>query len=210
MKRKVNNCSIITLSLLASLLVFTGCKKAPPEPVAQPKAAVKIPMPVPVPTSVPVSKPAAVSAPAPKQATVPAPVPVQKQLSTAKMSATAGVSIDFKNKKDPFKPFITAVEPTAPKAAGIKMKLSDLLPIQSYDVSNFKVSGIITGLKENQALLIDPAGKGYVVRQGMLIGNNGGRIVRISASSIEVIEQNPSKGGHGKKRRIVLPLAKKK
>jgi type IV pilus assembly protein PilP len=200
MKRKVNNHRIITLLLLASLLVFAGCKKTPPEPVAQPKAAVKLPMPTPVSTSVPVSKPAP----------VPAPVPVQKQPSTAKVSATAGTSIDFKNKKDPFKPFIVPVEPTAPNAAPIKSRPSDLLPIQSYDVSKFKVSGIITGLKENQALVIDPAGKGYVVRQGMLIGNNDGRITKISASSIEVIEQNPTKGGRGKKRKIVLPLAKKK
>ena len=198
MKRKVNNYRIITLLLLASLLVFAGCKKTPPEPVAQPKAAAKLPMPTPV-SSTPV--------PVPKQATVP--VPVQKQSSTVK-TATAGAFIDFKNKKDPFKPFIAPIEPTAPKAGAIKKKPSDLLPIQSYDVSKFKVSGIITGLKENQALVIDPAGKGYVVRQGMLIGNNGGRITRISASSIEVIEQNPTGGGHGKKRKIVLPLSKKK
>jgi type IV pilus assembly protein PilP len=196
MKRKVNNYRIIILLLLASLLVFAGCKKTPPEPVAQPKAAAKLPMPTPV-SSTPV--------PVPKQATVPVPVPVQKQSSTAK-TATAGASIDFKNKKDPFKPFIAPIEPTAPKAGATKKKPSDLLPIQSYDVSKFKISGIITGLKENQALVIDPAGKGYVVRQGMLIGNNGGRITRISASSIEVIEQS----GHGKKRKIVLPLAKKK
>jgi type IV pilus assembly protein PilP len=201
MKRKKNNYCIITLALLASLLVFAGCKKTP-EPVAQPKAAVKLPMPkpAPVPTSVPVSK----SAP------MPAPVPVQKQSSSAKVPATAGALLDFKNKKDPFKPFIVPAEPTASKAAPIRIRSSDLLPIQSYDVGKFTVSGIITGLKENQALVTDPAGKGYVVRQGMLIGNNDGRITRISSSSIEVIEQNPTGSGHGKKRKIVLPLAKKK
>lgn len=101
-------------------------------------------------------------------------------------------------------------EPSASKAKTVRARTSELLPIQNYDVSKFTVSGIITGLKENKALIIDPTGKGYVVRQGMLIGNNDGRITTISPSSIEISEQFRDDSGHVKKRKIVLPLAKKK
>ena len=87
---------------------------------------------------------------------------------------------------------------------------SDLLPIQSFEVSKFKVSGIIAGLKENRALLIDPNGKGYVVQQGMLIGSNNGRIIKITAASVEVLESFKEDNGRVRKRKIVLTLAKKR
>ena len=89
-------------------------------------------------------------------------------------------------------------------------RTADLLPIQIYDVSKFKVSGIIVGLKANSALIIDPAGKGYVVKEGMLIGNNDGRISKITASSLEVAESYRDDNGHLSKRTIKLTLPQKK
>ena len=79
--------------------------------------------------------------------------------------------LDFSGRKDPFKPFIVQQQ-SALRAPERRARAIDMLPIQSYDVTKFKVSGIIAGLKENKALVIDPAGKGYVVKQGMLIGSN--------------------------------------
>lgn len=140
---------------------------------------------------------------------VKAAVPVQKQQSSAQATAAA-LNFDFKAKKDPFKPFLIPVEPSASKTVAAKVRTKDQLPIQSYEVDKFTVSGIITGFKENKALLIDPAGKGYVVRQGMLIGNGGGHITKITSSSIEVLEQFRDDSGHARKRKIVLQLAKKK
>lgn len=183
MKRKGNRLRVITLLFIASVLVFIGCKKK--EDIAVQQAA------------------------QPKVATKPN-VPVQIQPSSAKGTASGVMNYDFKNKKDPFKAFLMPTEPSASKAKMVKARTSELLPIQNYDVSKFTVSGIITGLKENKALIIDPTGKGYVVRQGMLIGNNDGRITRISPSSIEISEQFRDDSGHVKKRKIVLPLAKKK
>ena len=87
---------------------------------------------------------------------------------------------------------------------------ADLLPIQSYEVSKFKVAGIIAGLRENQALVIDPNGKGYVVKAGMQIGNANGRISRITSSSVEVVERYREGGGRPKSRTIVLTLPKKR
>ena len=66
------------------------------------------------------------------------------------------------------------------------------------------------GLKENSALIIDPAGKGYVVKQGMLIGNNDGRISKITSSSLDVVESYRDDNGHHRKRTIKLTLPQKK
>ena len=181
MKRKGNRLRITALLLMMAIPVYAGCKKKE-EPPVQPAAKPKS-----------VVKPAA---------------PVQKQQSSAR--TTTAQTFDFKSKKDPFKPFIMPPEPSAPKAAAVKVRSADQLPIQSYEVGKFTVSGIITGLRENKALLVDPAGKGYVVKQGMLIGNGGGHISKISPSSIEVLEQFRDDRGHVRKRKIVLQLAKKK
>lgn len=182
MRKKANKQLLLPAILLVAALAFPGCKKKEqPSPPAQPKPAAK-----------------------PLQ-------PVQKQATSAKNAVIAEQPLDFSKKKDPFKPF--AAEPVAQpqqKAKAIAAPRGGLLPIQSYDVNKFIVSGIIVGLKENTALIIDPTGKGYVVKEGMLIGINDGRISRINASSIEVVEQYRDDNGRVRKRTIRLTLSKKK
>ncbi|HBG08260.1 MAG: pilus assembly protein PilP [Geobacteraceae bacterium GWC2_58_44] len=159
-------------------------------------------------------EPAATPAPNPVQAATPAVQPaaaVQKPLSSA--AGRGASTLDFRRRTDPFKPYAPAVA-APPAGAGAPQarvrSTEDLLPIQTFEVGKFKVAGIIAGLTENRALLIDPAGKGYVVQQGMLIGNNDGRITRITASSVEVVENFREDTGRIRKRKIVLTLAKKR
>jgi type IV pilus assembly protein PilP len=133
---------------------------------------------------------------------------VQKPLS----SAAALPALDFHRRTDPFKAYVppTAAAPQAAPKGEPARPVADLLPIQSFEASRFKVSGIIAGLKENRALILDPNGKGYVVQQGMQIGSNNGRISRITASGVEIIESFKNEKGQIKKRTIVLTLAKKR
>ena len=172
--------------LILLLALSAGCKKeeapAPPPPPNPAQPA-------------PAAKPAA---------------PVQQQLSSA---AKLGSSLTLK--KDPFKPFLVpqTAAPAAPGPAGARpggSPAADLLPIQSFEVSKFKVSGIVVGLRENKALVVDPSGKGYVVQVGMQIGNANGRISRITPSTVEVVERSREPGGRVKSRTIVLTLAKKR
>lgn len=171
------------IALLAS---GAGCKKeeAPPPP-----------------------PPAAAGAPAPPAAPTP---PVQAAASSA--TATAGGGLDFRGRKDPFKPFAAVPPAPAPGAAPVQKArpAEDLLPIQSFETSKFKVAGIIAGITENRALVIDPNGKGYVVQKGMLIGNNDGRVSRITSNSVEVVERYREDTGRSRQRTIVLTLTTKR
>lgn len=185
MKTSPNN---IALTLLLLALCGAGCKKeeAPPTP------------------------PPATPAPArPPKSTA----PPQAQLSSV---SKVGGAVDFSKKTDPFKsqaPVVAKPQPGSPGTeggGGAAPATADLLPIQSYEVSKFKVAGIIAGLRENQALVIDPNGKGYVVKAGMQIGNANGRISRITSSSVEVVERYRESGGRAKSRTIVLTLPKKR
>ena len=178
--RKPTKINLNSVVLLLALALVPGCKKEePPAPAAVPKPAQPAPAPKPAP-------------------------PVQQQLSSA-----VKVSGALSFRKDPFKPVIVPATP-APAASAAASGVSpaaDLLPIQSFEVSKFKVAGIIAGMRENRALLIDPNGKGYVVQVGMQVGNANGRVTRITPSSVEVVEKG---AGRGKGRTIVLTLAKKR
>jgi type IV pilus assembly protein PilP len=184
MPMPINRNSTLLLILLTAL--SAGCKKeeAPAPPPVKPV------------------QPAAAAKPVP---------PVQQQLSSAgKVGGALAI------KKDPFKPFLSQAPAAAPAGQGPGGARAggprpvDLLPIQSYEVNKFKVSGIVVGLKENKALVVDPNGKGYVVQVGMQIGNANGRVSRITSSTVEVVERSREPGGRVKSRTTVLTLAKKR
>lgn len=185
MKKKGNRQQLLVALLIAAILLFSGCKKKeepqpPPQPPPKPKPAATV-------------------------------VPVQKRVSSVKAADGGAPQFDFSGKKDPFKPYVVVPVPQEQlRKPGASARRLDLLPIQSYDVNKFKVAGIIAGLNENTALVIDPTGKGYVVKQGMLIGNSDGRITRITSSMIEVTEKYPDENGHMKKRTVNLTLPQKK
>jgi type IV pilus assembly protein PilP len=133
---------------------------------------------------------------------------IQQQSSSIKRVAINESQIDFSNRKDPFKPFI--VQPVMPAKKGVSPANQNALPIQSFDVNKFMLAGIIAGLKENRALIVDPYRKGYVVKAGMLLGNNNGRITKISNNAVEVLEQFRDDNGILRKRTVRLVLPQKK
>ena len=145
----------------------------------------------------------------PKAAAV-LPTPVQKQVSSALRLPPPPVNqFDFSNKKDPFKPFVEIkIEPKKSPDL-IKKFLHSSLPIHSFDVSQFKLIGIITGGRENQAMVTDPGGKGYVLKVGMSIGKNDGKITSISSSGVDVLEQFKDDNGRVRKENIKLTLPRK-
>jgi len=140
------------------------------------------------------------------------PPPVQKQLSSARRGQPAMARpLDFSTKKDPFKPFIIAPQVATEKAAPLRSRrpAAEALPIQSFETDKFKVTGIIVGLKENSALIVDPTGKGYVIKEGMQIGPNEGYVTKITSTDIEVVEKFSNEKGHVKKRTVKLMLFRK-
>jgi len=178
---KRNSPHLLLVLLIAGLLLQGGCNKEE------------------------VSPPPSPARPAPAARVSP---PVQKPQSSAKVSENPASLQAFTDRKDPFKAFVALQVQAAKPVASARS--ADLLPIQSYDLSKFKVAGIIVGLNENRALVIDPTGRGYVVKQGMLIGDNDGRINKITPTTIEVIENYRDDNGHISKRTVRLTLPQKK
>ena len=187
-KKLLNNKYSTELAVvLMFALLFTACNKSqpqatvPPAPVQPPKAAVVTP-------AKPVLKPSS---------------------SALRLPAPPVNQFDFSNKKDPFKPFVAVKTEAKKSPESIKTTLRNSLPIHSFDVSQFKLIGIITGGRENQAMVTDPSGKGYVLKVGMLIGKNDGRITSISSSGVGVLEQFKDDNGRVRKENIKLTLPRK-
>jgi len=167
--------------MLAASLVITGCDKNEEKPAAAPATTQTQPV-------KPVLKPMS----APLRVT---PAPVNQ--------------FDFSTKKDPFKPFVIAKPETAPTKESRARSARAGLPIHSFDVSQFKLIGIITGGRENFAQVIDPNGKGYILKKGMAIGKNDGKVVAIANSGVEILEQFKDDNGRVRKENIKLTLPRK-
>jgi type IV pilus assembly protein PilP len=140
-----------------------------------------------------------------KASPAPAPVPkakvMQTQQSTSKV-AIAPQAFDFSAKRDPFKPHVVEVKPEAKQG-----RVKGTLPIQNFELAQFKISGIIVGLKENIAQVIDPTGKAYTLKKGMIIGNREGRVVAITPTYIEVVEKVTEDSGKSRSQteRLLIP-----
>lgn len=188
-KMSKNNFKVLLLcAITISLFCAQGCRKkqespspAPPNKTAIPATVVKQPE-----------------------------KPVQKQLSSSqKLGEPQHNQFDFSSKKDPFKPYII-IKKSAILTNGKSRKRNLLaLPIHSYDVNQFRLIGIISGDKGSQAMVIDPNGKGYVLKIGMTIGKNDGRVMSITPNSVDVLEQFRDDNGRVRKEHIRISMPRK-
>lgn len=178
-----NSIYLIPVVFFVCVLLFTACSKKQqqaPVPAQQPKTVAVQPK------------------------------PIQKQASSALRLPTPPVNqFDFSSKKDPFKPFVAVKAEIKNTPASTKIFQRSMLPIHSFDVSQFKLIGIITGGRENKAMVTDPGGKGYVLKTGMLIGKNAGKITSISSNGVDVLEQFEDDNGRVRKENIKLTLPRK-
>jgi len=93
--------------------------------------------------------------------------------------ASDGYSYDPKSRRDPFQALTKAIK---------KERELDVPPLQRYQLSDVKILGIVWGGYGYHALVQTPDGKGYTVKEGMLMGTNNGVIKAITDKAIVVSE----------------------
>lgn len=89
---------------------------------------------------------------------------------------------DATGRRDPFvplskirKPLVVSDEPET--------------PLQSYDVNQFRLTGVIIGKGASKAMVVAPDGKSYVLAKGVKIGKNNGVVKEISSEVILIEEK---------------------
>ncbi len=104
-------------------------------------------------------------------------------------------------RRDPFAPIIEREEKQA--------KTSARPPLERYNISDFKLTGIIWGGFGYNAMVEGPDGKGYFVRVGTIMGLNRGVVKKITQNKMVIEEKFKNFSGETESKEIVVELQKK-
>ncbi len=102
--------------------------------------------------------------------------------------------------RDPFRPLTLRTKVNS-------RPRENLSPLERLDLSQLKLVGIVWDIKEPRAMVEDSAGLGYVVKVGMPIGSNDGRVKAIHRNQIVVEEFADDIYGNRKKHDVSMGLA---
>ena len=112
---------------------------------------------------------------------VPAPVAKEEETKEEETKEEEFVYVTD-GRRDPFVPLSRIRRP-------IEASDEPATPLQSYDLSQFRLAGVIVGKGASKALVIAPDGKSYILSEGVKIGKNSGVVITISSESVLVEEK---------------------
>ena len=103
-------------------------------------------------------------------------------------------------RRDPFRSLILGLK---------EKKVAGLTPLQLRSLGELKVIGIMWEGKSYVAMIETPDSKGYLVREGVLVGPDGGVVRKITAESVIIEEVFTDFHGRKKTKKTVLGLRPK-
>lgn len=86
---------------------------------------------------------------------------------------------DPTDKRDPFRSFIFMADTDDRDSRG---------PLEQFDLAQLSVVAVVWGTERPRAVVADPSGRGYIVREGTYMGKNEGRIMEIVDNALVVKE----------------------
>lgn len=89
---------------------------------------------------------------------------------------------DPTGKPDPFRSYVKVF------LSHQQDRKSPATPLESFDLSQLRVTAVIWGSDRPRALINDPSGKGYIISVGTPVGKNNGRVIRIDDNLVLVKE----------------------
>ncbi len=101
------------------------------------------------------------------------------------------------DRRDPFIPLVTK------KGAE---KLKGTTPLESHEISEIKLIGVVWTSRGYLAQVALPGGKSYTLREGTRLGPQGGNVVKITKDSVVIRENVRDYRGVLKPRDILLKL----
>lgn len=89
---------------------------------------------------------------------------------------------DPSGRRDPFEPLTMVKKPIA-------QKNEPLTPLEKFDLAQLRLIGVILGKGEPRAMVVAPDGKSYILKKGVKVGKNDGRVVGIKPDAVLVEER---------------------
>jgi type IV pilus assembly protein PilP len=103
-------------------------------------------------------------------------------------------------KRDPFRSFLS-------EKAGKTRESKD--PLLNYDLSKFTLTGILWGISNPKAIVVDGDGHGHIISRGTRMGRNKGQVIRILKDEVVVAEEYRDPLGKLLVSEVVLKLINK-
>jgi type IV pilus assembly protein PilP len=143
--------------------------------------------------------------------TEPADIPVDNNESVpdAMQHMVKAPEIDFVNLRDPFASYLALV---AQRGRAIlddqrrRLESRDREVLENFDLSSLKLVAIYSMGEDRVAMIEDATGKGYTVRRGNYMGKNNGRIEKIDADTLYLVEQVINPAGDVVDHQVTLTL----
>ncbi|VAX30604.1 hypothetical protein MNBD_NITROSPIRAE02-624 [hydrothermal vent metagenome] len=102
-------------------------------------------------------------------------------------------------------PFLSIIVLTKQK---VEKKKKTLNPLENYDVTDFRLLGVVYTGKEYYASVALPDGKAYTIKKGTTLGLYGGKVIDIKSDAVIIREYVVDYRGQLKPRDTVLKLRK--
>lgn len=221
MNRYQRNNKIWVCLICLVVICLIGCESKPEAPVKPKKVRQKIAQPV---TAKPATSPkAAASKPATgKESGAQVASVSPEKAKSGLMEALSKEEKDVKQggkdrlyqpegRIDPFAPLFREEAKTVATTEGgptDKMPVVPITPLTRVDLSQLKLTGVMLVESGNKALVEEASGKGYIVKEGMYIGNKAGTVIKIAKDTILVDEKYIDVLGKLKTKKRELQLQK--
>ena len=142
-------------------------------------------------------------APAPVAAAPQAAPPADAAAETTKKAAEAEWSYTSVGKRDPFRNLLVQAPGT-----GLGRQTCPT-PLGKFELEQFRLVAVITGLEDPVAMVEAPNGVGYAVRRGACIGKNGGTVAEVLTGEVVVAEWAVRADGTRDRTKTTISLPKK-
>jgi len=106
-------------------------------------------------------------------------------------------------KRDPFRSYLADLEEQATAEQEHKIEETE-----KFELDQYRLTGLVTGTAQPNAMVEDPMGKGHVLRIGSRLGKNSGRVTRIADDAIVVTEEFRAPTGERVRVPITIKLPK--
>lgn len=145
-----------------------------------------------------------VVAPPVKQA-VPAAVATPGTAETPALDAPVAPAFvyDPSGRRDPFESLVTIKKSTGPSLDAPKT------PLQSYELGQLRLIGVIIGKGQPRAMVVAPDGKSYILSKGIKVGKNEGVVKDITSDAVKIEEQYSEFSGEVRKSIQLIQLPKR-
>jgi len=148
------------------------------------------------------SDPGSVTAAAPGASAAPQGEHKPLEDKAAAKAAAPAFAYRAAGRRDPFRSYL--LDAMARRQAERSQR--QLEETESYELSQYHLTAVLTGTSQPKAMIEDPTGKAFVVRIGSRVGRAGGRVSRIDSTGIVVLEENLSPQGQRSQIPITLKL----